>query len=329
MDPSIRALLGALTVEIDALMRQDLANIDNPLLHQVIDYALFKGGKRLRPALTVLSHDLCRSDKAPDQRRLHTVALCFEYTHTASLLHDDVIDWASQRRGCKSANKIWGNTNVILAGDFLHARALFLAATHGGIECLEIISKAVEAMVRAEYLQLENTASQNLSDTFYYQVLQGKTAMLISAACETGCIVATASREQRQAARTFGTSLGLAFQIVDDALDYAGDPDKTGKAIGNDWREQRMTLPLILTLDRVNAVDRAWLLAQFAAPRAVRARAFVEVAGLIEQAGGVRQALARARQLIDEAIAALAVFPDSEAKDTLIALSRYVLQRES
>jgi len=329
MKTSLPTLLRARTLLFDSLMRRDLADhVHSPLLIQVINHIVFNGGKRLRPMLTVLLHSLCRRGEAPDQHRAYNLALCFEYLHAASLLHDDVIDHATHRRNHRTAHQIWGNTSVILAGDFLHSRALLLAGTEGGAECLEIVCEAVEAMVEAEYLQLQNTASRDLSDAHYFQVLRGKTAMLISAACETGCIVAAASPAQRRAARTFGNNIGLAFQIIDDILDYTGESARTGKIPGNDWREQRVTLPLIHALERVEETDRQWLLSRFSAPRAIRERSFPAAAALIQQAGGIARTRDRAGQLIDEAVSALEIFPDREEKTVLTALSRYILQRE-
>jgi octaprenyl-diphosphate synthase len=326
MDVTLRTQFQAQAAQLDHLMRQDLNHIRSPLLKQVIDYALFNGGKRLRPLLNILLAKACQHADG-HAHQWHQFALCFEYLHVASLLHDDVIDHAVLRRGKPSANTVWGNQNVILAGDFLHSRALFLAGTYGSHECLALVCAAVQNMVDGEYLQLENTVQQTISEHYYFQVLEDKTAALISAACETACILAQASTEQRQAAQSFGKHIGLAFQIVDDILDYTGDAEKMGKQVGNDWIEQRMTLPLIYALQASSAADQAWLRQQFNSTRAERAKSLATVSQLLQQCGAFQQAQDRASTLVDAAIVALSLFPDSKERDLLQALSYYVLQR--
>ncbi|NOX25058.1 MAG: polyprenyl synthetase family protein, partial [Deltaproteobacteria bacterium] len=237
---------------INEIMRQDLRVIENTLLAQVVEYAIFNGGKRIRPMLTVLGASLCGCPASDDLSRL---ALTFEYLHAASLLHDDVIDHAQKRRGRTAANKVWGNTHVILAGDFLHSRAMRLAGTLGGHDCLDTICRATAAMVESEFLQLQNAQNQELTEDYYFQVLQGKTAALIAAACEVGGIFAAADTTMRAALALFGKNLGLSFQIIDDILDYCGNPVKTGKAVGNDFQEGKMTLPLLYALRQDTGKD--------------------------------------------------------------------------
>lgn len=327
MDAELSAQFQTRTQHIDQAMRRDLLDIHSPLLHQVIEYTIFNGGKRLRPLLNILFAEACRAS-LPEPRRIYQFSLCFEYLHAASLLHDDVIDHAGRRRGRPSANVQWGNHGVILAGDFLHSRALFLAGTQGGLECLERVCRAVQGMVDGEYLQLENEPGQHLSEAYYFQVLRGKTAMLIRAACETGCLIAAASAAQCAAAQNFGENLGLAFQIIDDLLDYLGDTRKTGKETGSDWREQRMTLPLIYALANANEADKQWLQRQFKADKAERLKTLPEATQVLRRNGAFEQAQGKAQQLIDSAVAALALFPDCEATRLLRALAQYVVQRE-
>ncbi|VAW42064.1 Octaprenyl-diphosphate synthase / Dimethylallyltransferase / Geranyltranstransferase (farnesyldiphosphate synthase) / Geranylgeranyl pyrophosphate synthetase [hydrothermal vent metagenome] len=312
------------TEKIDLIMGQDLsAAIDNPLLSEVIKYAVFNGGKRIRPLLTILSAGLegCNS---PD---LYRLALTFEYLHAASLLHDDVIDHADERRGRKAANKVWSNTHVILAGDFLHSHAMRLAGTVGGISCLKVICRATAAMVESEFLQLQNAEKRETAESYYFAVLRGKTAALIAAACETGAIFADSTRDKKQALALFGTNLGLAFQIIDDLLDYLGDEAKTGKAVGNDFQEGKMTLPLLYAL-RGDSNDSRELKELLANTAADRNSYFTRARDIISITGGFTAARQRAVSLIDEALAALNIFPDSSAKDTLHALAHYVLERD-
>lgn len=314
--------------KIDTFIRHDLENISNKLLHKIISYVIFKGGKRIRPILTILVARLCQTNLPLDEQRLYHFALCFEYLHTASLLHDDVIDNAQQRRGAKSANRVWDNIHVILAGDFLHSRAMFLAGTLGTEKCFPIVCKATEAMVHSEFIQLENAEILDTCEQNYYQVLQGKTAALISAACETGGVYASGTTEQCQALAIFGQNIGLSFQIVDDVLDYKGNSKKTGKVLGNDFREGKMTLPLIYSLNHADDADKQLLINLLKADPETRMAGFAEAKSIIEKTGGFAHACQKKQQLIDEAMNSLTIFPESAEKDNLLALSIYVSQRE-
>ncbi len=311
--------------KIDKIMRCDLEVIENNLLSQVIEYAIFNGGKRIRPLLTVLSAGLCGAKVSDD---LYRFALTFEYLHAASLLHDDVIDHAHKRRGRTAANEVWGNTHVILAGDFLHGRAMRLAGTLGGVDCLKTISQAVASMVESEFLQLQNAQNQEISENYYFKVLQGKTSALIAAACETGVIFAAGTAEMRGALSLFGANLGLSFQIADDLLDYWGDPAKTGKAVGNDFQEGKMTLPLLYALREDCGKDGDVLRSLLAADPEQRGKSFMEARDIITVTGGFSYAKQRAKNLIDEALRSLTVFPSCSQKEILTALAAYVVERD-
>ncbi len=311
--------------KIDEVMRDDLNVIENDLLGRVIEYAIFNGGKRIRPMLTILAAGLCGKHSTDV---LYRLALCFEYLHAASLLHDDVIDHAKKRRGKTAANEVWGNTHVILAGDFLHARAMRLAGTLGGAECLEVICQAVAAMVESEFLQLQNVEQQELSEDYYFKVLHGKTAALIAAACKVGGIFASGNKDQLAALSLFGTNLGLSFQIADDLLDYWGDPAKTGKAVGNDFQEGKMTLPLIYTLRQDSGKGGKILRGLLAATPEERSKSFTDGRAIMEAAGGFAYAGQKAKDLIAEALEGLDIFPSSPAKDILTILAAYVLERK-
>ncbi len=312
------------TEKINIIMGRDLsAAINNPLLSEVIEYAIFNGGKRIRPLLTILSAGL-EGHNSPD---LYRLALTFEYLHAASLLHDDVIDHAEERRGRKAANKVWSNTHVILAGDFLHSRAMRLAGTVGGMPCLKVVCHAAAAMVESEFLQLQNAENQETAESYYFAVLRGKTAALIAAACESGAIFAGCTNTKKQALALFGTNLGLAFQIVDDLLDYLGDGAKTGKAVGNDFQEGKMTLPLLYALRGDSSGSRE-LKNLLASPAAERSNYFTKARDIIAEAGGFTAARQRSVSLIDEALTALNIFPPSTAQETMCALSHYVLERD-
>ena len=328
MNNKLLALLKPEADKIDAIMRRDFDTVSNNLLHEVVCYAAFNGGKRIRPLLTILVARLCQNQPDLDESNLYHFSLCFEYLHIASLLHDDVIDKAEKRRGLTAANHVWSNTHVILAGDFLHSRAMFFASTLANRQCLPIICKAGQAMVNSEFIQLENANTLNDSEVNYYQVLQGKTAALIGAACETGAIFSGGTEQQCQALKVFGCNIGLTFQIVDDVLDYLGDAKKMGKIIGNDFKERQMTLPLIYTLNHTNTTDKQILINLLTADENARIAEFKQVKNIIKKTGGFIYAHKKAQALITEAINALSIFPDSVEKDNLKALALYVLQRE-
>ena len=310
--------------QIDAVMEADLAIVQSPLLAQIIRHAIFQGGKRIRPLLTVLAASLVGPPPADTPR----LAIAFEYLHAASLLHDDVIDHADLRRGAKTANTIWGMEPVILAGDYLHAHAMALASEVGGPAAMAMIGRATAAMVESEFMQMHNASEILISEEKYFQVLMGKTAALIAAACEAGIGHNQGTAEQRAALRTYGTNLGLAFQIVDDLLDYLGDPAKTGKAVGNDFQEGKMTLPLIKTLERADTADREVLIGLLQATPQERSRQLATAHTLIEKYQGFSLARAQAESLLTEALAGLAIFGEAQAKEPLTGLAHYVLSRD-
>lgn len=330
------ALLAGFRTEaqtIDEAMRADLEGVQNDLLAEALRYALFNGGKRVRPLLTVFASRLLPKDtgQAGDkafEKRVCRLAMVFEYLHAASLLHDDVIDRSEERRGKATANTVWGSTPAILAGDYLHARAMHIAGAEGGREVLGLISHATFAMVEAEFLQMQNALSKELSEARYFAVLEGKTAALIAAACETGILAAGGTESERKAARIYGVNLGLAFQIVDDLLDYLGDPVKTGKAVGNDFIEGKMTLPLIHALENGAPHERGALLELLALDSGKRAAEVEASRKIIDSTNGFGHARATAVRLIDTARQALTQFPASPAKEMLLGLSHYVLTRE-
>lgn len=311
---------------IDRIIQEELSGFACPRLPDILSHALLAGGKRVRPLLTLLCARLVTPGLSDTP--LYQLATVFEYLHVASLLHDDVIDSADQRRGKPAANTIWGNAAVILAGDFLHARAMTIAGAVGGVDCLGIIGKATAAMVEAEFLQLENAEQQDRVTENYYAVINGKTASLITAACEVGAFFAGATDSQRQAVRIYGHNLGLAFQIIDDLLDYGGDAAKTGKTVGNDFAEGKMTLPLILALDSAPAQERNRLLSLLCSSPEDRQEHFNEAQALIARHEGFERARQQADGLIAEGVAKLDNFASCKAKSILIALAHYVLSRD-
>lgn len=315
------------TGRIDQTMRQDLAGIEEAILAEIVDYAIFNGGKRIRPLLCVLAARLCGGS----DQDVYRLAIALEYLHVASLLHDDVIDNADQRRGRPSVYRKWGMTQAILGGDYLHARSMYLVGRYGGDPCLDIISTVTAAMVEGEFLQLDNADNRNLSEDDYFAVVKGKTSLFIAAVCEMGAIFAAADSARIDALRYYGSCLGTAFQIIDDRLDYLGDESKTGKLTGNDFCEGKMTLPMIHGLANSESADRIFLLDLLGGDSRQRRNHIDRVGVILDQAGSFDYALGKAEELIGRGLAGLDIFRsggDPQSLQMLIGLARYVLNRD-
>lgn len=323
---------------INQTMEQELAGLGNSVLHEVLRYGLFNGGKRIRPLLTVFAGRLCAFARVPEGMveedeltppvNLYKLAMVFEFLHGASLLHDDVIDHAVKRRGKPSANTVWDNTHVILAGDFLHTRAMTLAGTIGGEHILTLVGQATAAMIEAEFLQMETVQSRDLSEENYFAVLRGKTAALIGSACEAGACYANGEASHQQALRRYGDALGLAFQVVDDLLDYLGDTARTGKTIGIDFIEGKMTLPLLHALRTAGDVESRPVMELLRQSPRERESRVDQVREFIEIHGGFDYARQGAETLVEAALDSLTVFPPCQARNILEGLARYVLTRK-
>lgn len=328
-DPSLlRDFAAREGMVLETAMRQDLAGTlqgCDPLLAEVIAYALFGGGKRIRPLLAILSARLCGSAG----RDLYTLAAAFEYLHVATLVHDDVIDNAGERRGRDSVVHKYGEAAAILAGDWLHARSMHLVGRHAGPDGLEVFCSSTAGMVDGEFLQLRHVADFSIGEDDYFAVILRKTALLISSTCEIGAIYGGGSAVRREALARYGNRLGIAFQIIDDLLDYQGNTAATGKQTGNDLAEGKVTLPLIRTLARAGEEDRQELL-RLAATALQGTNTMTEVIRLIETHGGFSSARKTAEQMVGEAVAALDIFagdPEQESLVMLKALAGYVLAR--
>jgi octaprenyl-diphosphate synthase len=324
--------LGPAIDKVDHVMQQDIRSLVSKellpdTLLKVLEHALFNGGKRIRPLLCILAARLC----GHRENEVYPLAIAFEYLHVATLLHDDVIDHAETRRGRPTANKVFGLTPAILAGDFLHAHSMFLVGTLGGKRCLDLICGATEAMVAGEFLQLANAQNFNQSEKDYFAVINGKTALFIGAVCEIGGIFAGADAQEIETLKTYGANIGKAFQIQDDLLDYLGDPAKTGKTIGNDFCEGKMTLPLIHALDKAGRAEYDFLLGLLKGKKDERVARLGEAKEIIAKNSGFDYARQLAEKLIADAVASLILLPSGGNKqvlDTLVGLGRYVITRE-
>lgn len=313
--------------KIEAAMRSDISSLSkmDDYLLEIVEYGLFSGGKRFRPLLAVL----CSRLNGGEDRTLYSLAIAFEYLHLATLFHDDVIDQAETRRGKPSVGAKFGITPAILAGDFLHARSMELVGRYGRDDSLTIFCQATAGMVEGEFLQLRNATNFNQSEADYFRAVQGKTALLISATTEIGALQGRANPEMRKALRDYGAHLGYGFQIIDDLLDYQGESDKTGKSVGNDLIEGKMTLPIIYALEEAAAVDGDALLNILSDPEQ-RKGSFTQVYSLIEKYGGFERTRRKAEECIAKAVNCLNQVATEKSIEAaaLEGLARYVLTRE-
>jgi len=225
---------------------------DVPLIPQLAGHLIASGGKRLRPMLTLASARLCQYG---GERHVH-LAACVEFIHTATLLHDDVVDESDLRRGNATANVLWGNQPSVLVGDFLFSRAFQLMVADGSLEVLRILSQASAVIAEGEVMQLTTSNDTSTTEEAYLEVVTAKTAALFAAACEIGAVVAERPKTDQRALRSFGKNLGIAFQLIDDALDYSAKQAKLGKTVGDDFREGKITLPVVLAFARGDEEQR-------------------------------------------------------------------------
>ena len=293
-------------------------------VREIAGHILFGGGKRIRPLLMILSARICGYEKDDAA----AFAILFEYLHTATLLHDDLVDYASVRRGKPVANVIWGNASAVLTGDFLLARASSLAVRTRKMEILEILARITEDMSQGELHQLVRKGDPALSEEEYLQIIRNKTAVLMQGACLSGAILADATPERKQALSDYGLNLGMAFQMADDLLDYISDSEQLGKAVGADLREGKFTLPLIASLARAGH-DDAKKIKEMMNNREFSVDAFQALNRLLDQYGGIAYTRSCAAAYVDKAKAALSVFAPSTTGNVLAMLADYTLMRNN
>jgi len=320
MDAAL-ALIGEDLKNVELQFKKDLQS-DVPLIRKVGEYVLSSGGKRIRPALLLLSAKLCGYHGDRDV----PLGSVIEFIHTATLLHDDVVDSANLRRGIASANTLWGNEASVLVGDFLFSKSFSLMVADGDLSILKVLSAATTIIAEGEVLQLICTSDMEMTEDRYIEVVKCKTAILLSAACQAGAILGKASPEQEDALRDFGLRLGIAFQLMDDTLDYVATEKQFGKTIGHDLEEGKITLPLIHTLKQCTANEREQI-GDIVEKEELDKSDFQTVFNLVDRYGGIDYTISRARQYILDAKDLLAAFPVSTGKDALLSLSDYVVTR--
>ena len=307
---------------VNALIAERMASEHAPRIPEVTAHLVGAGGKRLRPMLTLACAQMC-GYAGDDHVRL---AATVEFIHTATLLHDDVVDESAQRRGRPTANLLWDNKSSVLVGDYLFARAFQLMVETGSLRVLDILSNAAATIAEGEVLQL--TAAQNLATTeeIYLQVVRGKTAALFSAATEVGGVIAGVPEDQVRALHTYGDALGIAFQIVDDLLDYGGDAQATGKNVGDDFRERKLTLPVIKAVALADSEERAFWTRVI--EKGKQGDGDLDHAlALLARHGTMEATRADALGWATRAKDALAVLPDHPIRDMLGDLADYVVAR--
>lgn len=294
------------------------------LIPQLASYLIAAGGKRIRPLLTLAATQIYNGDMP----NAHKLAASVEFIHTATLLHDDVVDESLERRGKEAANLIFGNQASVLVGDFLFSRAFELMTECDNLQVLKILSHASSIITQGEVLQL--TTANNLDTTMdeYIEVITSKTAALFAAACEVGPVIAGAADSQAKAMHDYGRFLGIAFQIADDALDYSADRETLGKTIGDDFREGKVTAPVLLALENANDEERAFWTRTIAENNKTDNDLATAIA-IIEKHNTIVSSLEMAQQYADKAQNALSNIPDSPLRSLLHDLVPYTIFRKT
>ena len=293
-----------------------------PLVAEIAAYLVQAGGKRLRPLLVLLAARSC-GDSSQHPVKL---AVAIEFLHTAMLLHDDVVDESTLRRGRRTANAEWGNAASVLVGDFLHSRAFELMVELGNIDVMALISKATNGIAEGEVQQLTLLQNTSTSEADYLEVIYRKTALLFEVSAESGAVLGGASPSEAAAYREYGRHLGLAFQLMDDWLDYEGSAQDLGKNTGDDLAEGKVTLPIILALKAAGASDRRILEQAITQPGSV---AFEDVRCIAERCGGIETTKHRAAAEASLAESALQDLPESACKSQMIRLSQFAVERSN
>ena len=319
-----RRILAAVKDDLDDIEKALIDNL-NPyldLVSEVAGHILFSGGKRLRPLLMILSARLVGYNG--DYEKTFSTAL--EYLHAATLLHDDLVDEATLRRGKPVAHSKWGNSITVLVGDYLLARALSISAGTGRLRVVQILAGLTENMSQGEVHQLMRKGDINLTEDEYKEIIRRKTAMLFEAACRVSAIIADATKEQEKALAEYGYNLGIAFQMADDLFDYTLQTSEFGKEVGADLREGKLTLPVIYALQQAQAGDRD-LMIQIIRDQDFSEADFKTLTDLLKKYGGLTYTQNTAASYIDTAKKALTVFDPSPTKETMLDIAEYALAR--
>jgi len=303
----------------------DKLDSDVPLIQEIASHLILSGGKRLRPLLTSCCFQMCKDDNN-DEIKYIGLAAAVEFIHAATLLHDDVIDKSKNRRGSLSANEVWGNNTSVLVGDFLFSRAFQLMAKYGNISVLKILSDTSVVISEGEILELQNDNDPTINEDIYFKVINGKTASLFSAACQVGAMCAKIKQEKIDALKSFGTNFGMSFQLIDDAIDYSSSTTKLGKNVGDDFKEGKVTLPIILAYLRSNDYEKEFW------KKTIKhldqnKDDFSKAIEIINKYKCIEDTIDRAKHFANIAKDSLGIFDDSEYKEILSNLVNSGLTR--
>jgi octaprenyl-diphosphate synthase len=326
----MNSILSPIKKDLASFDRRLKENLDSDslLISQVARHLVNRKGKRLRPATVFLSYRACLNSKASSASdpQVMNVALAIEFIHTATLLHDDVIDQSKVRRGQVTVNQKWTNLVSVLMGDFLLAKSLRLIVKTASPSLLSTISSATENLSIGEMNEAQESHNFDLDEETYLQIISAKTASLFTASCESGAVAAGADERVRNKLKDYGQNLGMAFQITDDLLDWVGESEKTGKGLGNDLKEGKITLPLICTLRESDPPSRKKILRLLT--NDFNQRDFDKILSLIKGNGGVEYALRKASAYGDKALSCLSELKESKYKKALKHLVSFVIERE-
>ncbi len=307
---------------VDKLIKQRMASKEAPRIPEVTAHLIDAGGKRLRPMLTLAAAKMC-GNKTPYHIHL---AATVEFIHTATLLHDDVVDESQQRRGRPTANLLWDNQSSVLVGDYLFSRSFQLMVETGNLRVLDILANASAKIAEGEVLQLTVAQNLNTSEDTYLKVIRGKTAALFEAACKVGGVISYADEKIIDALAAYGDALGISFQITDDLLDYAGESSDLGKSIGDDFRERKMSLPLIKVLTKADQKEKKFWI------RTIKKGDQQDddldhALELMIKHGALEEARKDALYWANKAKQAMNTLPESEIRNALMDLPDYVVRR--
>lgn len=309
--------------KIESALKKNLdSHLD--LVSEVAGHLLFSGGKRLRPLLLVLCARICGHKKGDE---IH-VSTALEYLHAATLLHDDIVDGAALRRGKPVANSIWGNSVTVLVGDFLFARASSIATNTGEMAIVRVMADILEEMSQGELNQLIRKGDLGVSEKDYLRVIHQKTAVLFQGSCRVGSILADANKEKEEALSLFGLNFGIAFQMIDDLIDYTSNTKTLGKEVGTDLKERKMTLPVIHALREATSRDRDRMV-KIINHNNFSVDDFNELLDLLEKYKGITYVKNRAADHIQSAKDSLSIFPASEYKEILMNIADYTIERRA
>jgi len=318
----LAALAGSDMARVEALIADRMGS-DTEMIPKVARYLVEAGGKRIRPLITVASARMLGYEGDGH----HALAAAVEFIHSATLLHDDVVDDSELRRGRRPANQVWGNAHSVLVGDFLFARSFMLMVDAGSMEALHVLSRAAAVIAEGEVRQLAAVRNIDIGVDTYMEIIDAKTAALFAAAAQVSPILAGSGKPLETALETYGRELGLAFQLVDDALDYGGLAEDLGKNTGDDFAEGKMTLPVALAMEKADADEQAFWTRVITNPSDQTDEDFDRAVEILNRHGALDATLSAARDHAARAVSALDAAPSNVWTESLAALAEFVVER--